>query len=73
MKKPTRGQSLGDRISVAMAKRGISRGQLAEAMGVTYVAVYCWSKDTRTPPVATLRRLAKILRVPFAHLIEAVE
>lgn len=62
-------RTLGSRIKKAREKAGISQPKLGRELDCHTVTVWRWEADKAEPTVATLRRIAAVLRVPVAELI----
>lgn len=62
---------LGKRIMAAREKRGLSRTQVAEGMGVSESLVGRWERGERRPTTKSLPKLAQLLGVPVGTLLAA--
>lgn len=60
---------LGKNITFYRLKKGISRKELAAAIGVSPMAVTYYEQDQRTPDLATTRKLAEALGTNLAGLM----
>ena len=65
--------TLGERMRILRAGRGLTQQAVAEALGVSRSAVAMWEKDEREPNLETLAQLAKLLDVPLTALVEREE
>jgi len=65
----TKRTELGERISKARERRGISQYELADLMGVSQQAVAAWERKVSTVRSDTLTKLATILRVSADELL----
>lgn len=63
---------LGKRIMAAREKRGLSRTQVAEGMGVSESLVGRWERGERKPTTKSLPKLAQLLGVPVGTLLKRV-
>ena len=61
---------IGKKIESYRQQRGISRNDLAELMSVTRQTIYRWEQGERMPDILTLEKLAMILGVELAHLLD---
>ncbi len=59
---------LGERIRVARGARGMTQEQLAHKAGLSRAYVARLETGRHNPPVLTLARIAKALKVPMADL-----
>jgi len=66
-KKPR--SDLGERISQARLKVGLSQKQIAEEMGVTQQVVAAWERKTKSIRTDTLIRLAEVLKTSPDELL----
>jgi transcriptional regulator with XRE-family HTH domain len=62
--------NLGDRIRGLRLEKHWTQGDLAEKVGVTREAVSYWELNRRTPAIGTLEKIAQVLGVPVADLLE---
>ena len=63
----------GGRIRAARRAIGMTQGALAEAVGVTRSAVAQWETDRAGQIRANLARIAEVLGVSLAYLVQGVE
>lgn len=61
-------QALGERIRAFRTERGLSQESLAEAVGVTRMAVSLWETGSRLPGSLHLMGLAQALDIPLGDL-----
>ena len=61
---------LGERIESLAKKRGFGRDQLAEAAGITYVALWSIMVGRRKPRKETASNIAAALKVEMADLFD---
>lgn len=66
-------QTFAKRLSGLREGMGLSRAQLADAVGVTYQACYNWEEEDREPQIATLTKLAEVLDVSVHYLMTGTE
>jgi transcriptional regulator with XRE-family HTH domain len=62
--------NLGDRIRGLRLKKHWTQYNLAEKVGVTREAVSYWELNRRTPAIGTLEKIAQVLGVSVADLLE---
>ncbi|MBI3978695.1 MAG: helix-turn-helix domain-containing protein [Chloroflexi bacterium] len=67
-------RATGDEFSVwldaEMARRGLTKRELAQKVGLTYAAVYRWfSRQRSAPSETTCRQLARVLDLPEAEVL----
>lgn len=60
--------TFGERLTVAIERRGLTHEALAERLGLTRGAINHWTNGRRTPPTETIEQLAHELRVRAAWL-----
>ena len=65
--------SIGSRIAKARSSRGLTQGELAEMMDVTFQAVSTWERDENLPDTSHLTALAKALNVSLDSLLLETE
>lgn len=58
------------RLAEARKEKGLTQQALADAVGVTQVAVANWEHGRRSPSIANLRKVADALGVPVASLLD---
>lgn len=63
-------ERLGYWIEQAREQRGLSRQQLAEAMGVAYTTVYMWEAGKKAPSLLSLGPLCEALGVEASLFAE---
>ena len=68
-KTPPPDELLALRIENQRRRAGLSRPQLADALGVTPGAIGHWEKPRYRPSAAHLQALARVLRVPYGELL----
>ena len=61
--------TVGERIATVRRSRGLNRNQLAREVGTTWAVVNRWEKDRTRPSIASLHRLADVLKVSMDELI----
>jgi len=66
-------QNIGNRIRSLREKHGLTRSQLAKALGLTFQAIFNWEEAGRVPRVDTLTRLAEVLGVSTHYLMTGKE
>lgn len=66
-----RQRALGGRILAFRERRGLSRLQLAESVGVTVSAISALERGERWPSLSTLLSLANALQTTTFDLLEA--
>ncbi len=66
---PAGDTSLGGRIAVTRAARGLSISQLAQRIGVATETARNWESDRSEPRVNKLQMLAGVLEVPMLWLL----
>jgi transcriptional regulator with XRE-family HTH domain len=66
-------QKISARIRDLREKRGLTRSQLASAVGVTFAGVFNWEEKDREPRIDTLTRLAEVLGVSAHYLMTGKE
>ena len=64
--------SLGDRIRTARTSLGLTQAQVAEQCGLSPFSIYAYERGTRVPPLRSLERLSKVLKVPAMELLRAL-
>lgn len=62
--------SIGDLIKSNREKRNLSQEYMADRLGITARAYQNYEYGNREPKLATLRRIAEILEIPVAHLLD---
>jgi len=62
--------TIGERIETARKAKGMTRKDLAEALGLTYVAVLQWETKKRLPYRKNVAHIAEILGVTERSLLE---
>jgi transcriptional regulator with XRE-family HTH domain len=62
--------NLGDQIRGLRLKKHWTQDDLAEKVGVTREAVSYWELNRRTPAIGTLEKIAQVLGVSVADLLE---
>ena len=60
--------SIGERISALRKERGMSQGQLADALEVSRQAVSKWENDQASPDTIKLIKLAEVLNTEVEYL-----
>lgn len=65
-------KTLGTHLTECREHVGLTRGQVAEKIGVTEQAVGFWERDDRVPDWPNLQRLAEIYKLDDAAIAEAV-
>lgn len=70
-RKAKQGQ-LAELLYPAMARRNMSVQALASAVGVQRQTCYAWLHEYQRPGLEMLRRLSRVLNIPFAHLVATV-
>ena len=63
--------TVGERIKAARKQAGMTQGELAEKLEISYVGVSQWESGRRNPKASTLARIAEVLDVPLGYLTEA--
>lgn len=58
------------RLAAARKEKGLTQQALADAVGVTQVAVANWEHGRRSPSIANLRKVADALGIPVAKLLD---
>jgi transcriptional regulator with XRE-family HTH domain len=66
-------QKISSRIRQLREKGGLTRTQLAKAVGVTFTGVYNWEENGREPRIDTMTRLAEVLGVSVHYLMTGKE
>jgi DNA-binding XRE family transcriptional regulator len=66
-------QDIGSRIRHLREMQGLTRSQLAKAVGVTFAGVYNWEEEGRVPRMDTLSKLAEALGVSAHFLMTGKE
>lgn len=66
-------QNFGNRLKGLREERGLTRSQLARAVGVTFTAVINWEDKNREPRIDSLTRLAEVLGVSVRFLMTGKE
>ena len=61
--------SIGERILELRREKGISQGQLAEALGISRQAVCKWENDQSAPDTINLIRLSDVLNTEVEYLV----
>ena len=64
--------TLGDLIEEALARLGWTATQLADRMGVAKGQVSNWRAGSYSPRKKNLRKLARVIRVPYETVVQAV-
>ena len=62
-------QQIGDRIRNLRTDRKLTQAQLGEACGLHRSFIGSVERGERNVAILSLRRIAKSLRVPIAHLV----
>jgi transcriptional regulator with XRE-family HTH domain len=62
-------RQLGVRLREARLTLGVTQAELAQALGTSDVSVARYELGERSLPVALLPRIARLLRIPIAHLL----
>lgn len=62
-------QSIGDIIRENRSKQGLTQKELGEQLNVTDKAVSKWERNIARPDINTIPKLAQILEVPVAELL----
>ena len=62
-------QQIGDRIRNLRTDRKLTQAQLGEACGLHRTFIGSVERGERNVAILSLRRIAKSLRVPIAHLV----
>lgn len=62
-------QSIGDIIRKNRSKQGLTQKELGEQLNVTDKAVSKWERNIARPDINTIPKLAQILEVPVAELL----
>lgn len=60
-------------INIIREKRrelGLTQKELAEEVGISYASIKAYESFSRTPKPSTLKKLAKVFKVPVSELIE---
>ena len=57
------------KIEKRRVKKGLSRQQFAEQVGVTYEAILHYEKEKREPKASILKKMAKVLDCRMEDLI----
>lgn len=66
----TAGDEFSSWLAAEMQRRGLTKRDLAQKVGLTYAAVYRWfSRQRSAPSETTCRRLAKVLGVPEEEIL----
>ena len=60
--------TIGERIREARKQAGMTQGELAEKLEISYVGVSQWESGRRNPKESTLARIADVLDVPLGYL-----
>ena len=60
----------GDRLKTLREQQGFTQKDLSNMLGVSAGTVGMWEQGRRTPPVATINKIASLLGVDAAGLIE---
>lgn len=63
--------TVGERVKAARKQAGMTQGELAERLGISYVGVSQWESGRRNPKGSTLERIAEVLDVPLGYLTGA--
>lgn len=63
--------TVGERIRAARKQAGMTQGELAEKLEISYVGVSQWESGRRNPKDSTLARIAEVLDVPLGYLTGA--
>lgn len=66
-------QKFSNRLRDLREKQGLTRSQLAKAVGVTFTAVLNWEDKDREPRIDSLTRLAEVLGVSVRFLMTGKE
>lgn len=61
-------ETLGQRLRMLRERRGLSRQEVADRIGVTYWAVCKYETDKRTPDCETVKKLADLYEVSIDFL-----
>ena len=61
--------TFGENIKELRTSRGYTQDKFAKVIGSNQVNVSAWEVGTRTPTLATIRRIAATFRVPLSSLI----
>ena len=61
--------TFGENIKELRTSRGYTQDKFAKVIGSNQVNVSAWEIGTRTPTLATIRRIANTFKVPLSSLI----
>ena len=61
--------TFGENIKELRTSRGYTQDKFAKVIGSNQVNVSAWEVGTRTPTLATIRRIANTFKVPLSSLI----
>ena len=67
---PPIGKRLAMRLKHLRKQRGLTQAQLAKKMGLSHGYLARLDIGMHDPPLSTLAKLAKALKVPVAELVE---
>ena len=59
----------GERIRAARKKAGMTQGELAKRLNISFQSVAQWENDLRNPKLETLQKIASVLGVPLSQLL----
>ena len=59
----------GERIRAARKKAGMTHGELAKRLNISFQSVAQWENDLRNPKLETLQKIASALGVPLSQLL----
>ncbi len=65
--------TLGDKIKKARVEANLTQKELADQLSVTFQTVSKWEGDVTEPDLATLRAIARILKVSMEYLVSEDE
>lgn len=61
-------KKLGQKIKKARKNSGITQEQLAEKVGMHYTSISRIETGYANPPVQTIHKIAKVLKIPLSDL-----
>jgi transcriptional regulator with XRE-family HTH domain len=62
-------EDYGSRIKLFRKRAKLTQGGLADLLGTTTKTVLCWEKNEHTPDLATMKRIASVLKIKLDLLL----
>lgn len=62
--------TIGEQIRKARIRAGLTQGELAQKLGISYQSIGQWERSQRNPKLDTIRKIAEALDVSMNDLFE---